>query len=296
MGSKALGVCAIFKNESNYLEEWLEFHIAQGVECFYLFNDKSSDAYEEVLRPYISSGKVSLFTAPAEPDMTLRQEIAYSQGLRAAKWQCRWLAFIDMDEFLFAPGRKISEILPRSPLVAGVFVWWRMFGSSGQAVPPPGGILRNFTMASPFPKTHSETRELRRLGNSYLGAGANRVIHGRLIQGKCLVKPLWIREIANHFPRKYFGIMVDEHNSGVSERFPVSAIRRHFYPQSWSLAAKIPTVDKIRINHYWSKSLAELRRKSEKWSQVKTAATFEDYLRWDAELNNSEDLTILRQL
>ena len=33
-----LSICAIFKNEANYLKEWIEYHRMVGVEHFYLYN------------------------------------------------------------------------------------------------------------------------------------------------------------------------------------------------------------------------------------------------------------------
>ena len=34
-----VAVCAIFKNESVFLKEWLEYHLLIGVEHFYLYNN-----------------------------------------------------------------------------------------------------------------------------------------------------------------------------------------------------------------------------------------------------------------
>ncbi|MBR7025230.1 MAG: glycosyltransferase family 2 protein, partial [Selenomonadaceae bacterium] len=44
-----LAVVAIFKNEGHYLKEWLDYHLFAGVEHFYLYNNNSTDNYEEVL-------------------------------------------------------------------------------------------------------------------------------------------------------------------------------------------------------------------------------------------------------
>ncbi|MBQ3442569.1 MAG: glycosyltransferase family 92 protein [Selenomonadaceae bacterium] len=48
-----LAVVAIFKDEARYLREWLDYHLAAGVEHFYLYNNDSSDDYATVLAPYV---------------------------------------------------------------------------------------------------------------------------------------------------------------------------------------------------------------------------------------------------
>jgi hypothetical protein len=55
-----LAICAIFQDEAPYLKEWIEFHRLVGVEHFYLYNHRSRDHYQEVLKPYILSGLVEL--------------------------------------------------------------------------------------------------------------------------------------------------------------------------------------------------------------------------------------------
>lgn len=55
-----LSACMIFRDEAPYLKEWIEFHRLQGFEHFYLYNNLSEDNYKEVLAPYIKSGIVEL--------------------------------------------------------------------------------------------------------------------------------------------------------------------------------------------------------------------------------------------
>ena len=38
-----LAVCAIAKNEGPYFKEWLDWHHAQGVEKFYIYDNESTD-------------------------------------------------------------------------------------------------------------------------------------------------------------------------------------------------------------------------------------------------------------
>ena len=91
-----LSVGAIFRDETRYLAEWLEFHLCQGVEHFFLYNHhSSSDDHEAVLAPYVAAGLVTLDNAVCDmhcqvPTYTLLME------QHAAK--TRWLALIGNED------------------------------------------------------------------------------------------------------------------------------------------------------------------------------------------------------
>lgn len=44
----------MFKNETVYLQEWLEFHRSISVQKFYLCNHQSADHFEPVLEPNVA--------------------------------------------------------------------------------------------------------------------------------------------------------------------------------------------------------------------------------------------------
>ena len=271
-----LGIVSVFQNEGASLGEWIRFHQAQGFARFYLFDDKSTDDSREVLAPFVADGTVTLGVTSDLPEFVAgRQPEAFNIGLRQARGECDWVAVIDNDEFLFSPNGNIAKHLPKNPLVAGVAVWWRMFGSSQLETPPPSGVLRGFTRAARFPTTLSEAAQIFDFQKSFFG-DRGRVITGNILQVKCIVRPRMIREYKVHEPTKYWGRLVDE-NGRTFER------GRH-----------LPTHAKLRINHYWSKSFGELRAKANKYASDR--ATFEDYLRWDDVLNEDEDRVILEHL
>ena len=103
-----LGVCAIYRDEAPYLREWIEFHRLVGVERFFLYDNGSIDDHLEALAPYIAEGTVVLHDWPGPR----RQLPAYEHCLNAHRDEARWIAFIDLDEFLFAPaGQPLPEVL-----------------------------------------------------------------------------------------------------------------------------------------------------------------------------------------
>ena len=91
-----LAICAVFKNEAAYLEEWIEYHKLIGVAHFYLYNNKSDDGYLSVLKKYILDGEVTIKDLPNE----IYQGDVYKECVLQHHQDIKWLAIIDIDEFI----------------------------------------------------------------------------------------------------------------------------------------------------------------------------------------------------
>jgi Glycosyltransferase family 92 len=143
-----LSICAIFQDEAEWLKEWIEYHRLLGVEHFLLYNNNSKDDYQKVLAPYIKKGIVQLLDCPSPPheDWTPYQRKAYNDAISRMKGKTKWLAVIDIDEFIVVTdkGKTIPQILKRFyklQNVGGVLLHWQMFGTSGLWEIPPGKTM-----------------------------------------------------------------------------------------------------------------------------------------------------------
>ena len=164
----ALAVCAIFRDEARYLAEWVSFHRIQGVERFYLYDNRSSDDWATELAPEIEAGIVEVQHWPFVPG----QLGAYKHCLEQHRDEARWIAFIDVDEFLFSPtGRPVPDVLRGFDTHSGVVVNWRMYGTSGHKDPPRGPRHRELPDACPRRPSGQSLDEVHR--QSPRGAGAS---------------------------------------------------------------------------------------------------------------------------
>lgn len=138
-----LSIGAIMKNEAPYLREWIEFYKLVGVERFYLYNNESTDNTVELLQPYIRSGEVVLEHCPT----SMRQvNNAYNHCLEYYGSESEWIAFIDIDEFLFPTNEdNLKTILDDYLEYPGLLVNWCCFGSSGHQTKPKGLTIENYT-------------------------------------------------------------------------------------------------------------------------------------------------------
>lgn len=139
-----LAICAIMKDEGPYLREWIEYHRTVGVEKFYLYDNDSTDDTKKILAPYIKSGLVEYTFFPGEK----RQLPAYNDCIARFNNDAKWIAFVDLDEFIVPKEYEtIPELLDSvSKRVTQVIIDWEIFGSCGHKKKPQGLVIENYTM------------------------------------------------------------------------------------------------------------------------------------------------------
>ena len=238
-----LAVVAIMKNEGPYLKEWLDFHILVGVEKFYLYDNESTDNTRDVLAPYIARGIVEYTYFPG----LRRQNPAYIDAINRFSNDTRWMAIIDLDEFIVpVQTRTITELLRTLPRNFGALaLTWVMYGSSGHVHAPGGLVIENF-------KYHADsTRE----------SGCKSIVNPRLV----------VRQHNPHI-NDVAGFIVDENGRHLGR------IDQTYNP---------PSHNKIRCNHYVTKSFDEYRARCAKGdaSCGKTSV----YKTWSVEKFNKID-------
>jgi glycosyl transferase family 92 len=144
--SSYLSIVAIYRDEAVYLREWIEFHRMVGVERFFLYDNFSVDDHRAVLAPYVDAGTVVIHDWPVFPG----QLPAYDDALGRHGRESRWIAFIDLDEFLFSPtGESLPTVLRDYEQHPGVLANWAIFGSSGHQTRPSGLVIENYVRRAP---------------------------------------------------------------------------------------------------------------------------------------------------
>ena len=136
-----LSVCAIAKNEGPYFKEWIEWHRKQGVEKFYIYDNESTDCTKDVLQPYIELGLVEYTYFPGQK----RQLAAYDDCFERHRLDTRWLAIIDLDEFIVPmKDDTISDFLRGMEKFSVVEINWLIYGSGGAKNKEPGEVMERF--------------------------------------------------------------------------------------------------------------------------------------------------------
>ncbi len=122
-----LSICCIAKNETPYLEEWVNFHRAVGVEHFFIYDNESDIPISETLNKYIKNGIVTVKYFPGKG----KQFDAYNDCLNNFGNKSKWISFIDCDEFILPKSAdNVPDILKNYESFGGLGVSWILFGAS----------------------------------------------------------------------------------------------------------------------------------------------------------------------
>lgn len=143
-----LVVCGVFKNEAHILSEWIQHYLQRGVEHIYLVNDNSTDDFEKQIRPF--SANVTLFHNDIVTNNVGRQPQIYEKYFRPLLPSSKWMAILDLDEFLYSPtGDSFASILSKYDSASQLQVDWLHFGSNGH-IHQPISVVNGFTKRSKF--------------------------------------------------------------------------------------------------------------------------------------------------
>ena len=135
-------LCAIVKDETPFLEEWVAYHHYLGFEKIILYDNESTIPVGETLKEYVALGicEVQMIKGLAQ------QNIAYQHCLHTYGASTEWLAFFDLDEFLCLKAcDDIRVFLQDYRDYAALIVQWDVFSSSGHLSRPEGFVTLNYT-------------------------------------------------------------------------------------------------------------------------------------------------------
>lgn len=136
-------ICAIVKDEDKDVREWLNYHFLTGFEHVLIFDNNSQIPLKKTLSDFISNGLVTVEDFPLNHAQQLS---AYMSALKYWGNNTKWLAFIDVDEFIVPlKNDDIRDFLDEYTQYAGVGANWAMFSSNGHVERPSGGIIANYT-------------------------------------------------------------------------------------------------------------------------------------------------------
>jgi hypothetical protein len=144
----SFSICSVFKNESHILQEWLEHYIYHGVEHFYLVNDFSTDDYLSIINQY--SQYVTLFDNDIVTKDVGRQTQIYDKYFKPIMSESKWLAIIDLDEFVYSPYElDIKKIIETFDSYSQITIDWLHFGSN-EHILQPNSVVEGFTKRAEF--------------------------------------------------------------------------------------------------------------------------------------------------
>lgn len=157
-------ILTVVKNEQEYLDEWIKYHLDLGIDHIFIFEDIGSDSHKEICDRY--SDKVSLYSIELvldeddvktvlelkETKRSNPQFIYFKKGLNYIQSLSiyDWCFVIDCDEFITFEydGSKLEDILDLYEGYDAFILQWKIYGASGYIEKPSyknGGIIDTYT-------------------------------------------------------------------------------------------------------------------------------------------------------
>ena len=272
-----LALCAMFQNEGRFMKEWLEFYKLLGVEHFYLYDNSSTDNYTEILEPYIQAGIVELTLRPGTHEQYREnQKNIYNHCLNKVRGKVKWLAIVDLDEFLFPVQQdNLRDFLKNYEQYAAVAANWVMFGTSDIDIVPENKLMIETLTKREFINVKSK----------------------KLV--KSIVRPDRVDEVDTHGPTKitsgYLQVTADAIPCHEPACYPITtnALRVNHYwtrDKKWLYDVKIPRAENIKLNLLlWDDEIWYISwKKAHAMTATEFVLTVADFM------NKKQDLTIQR--
>lgn len=214
---------AIIKNEAPYILEWIEYHRLIGFTRFYLYDNDSEDNLANVLAPYVEAGIVNLEHLHGKK----QQLHAYELAIKKSKHESKWLAVIDLDEFITIKHSSsinafLSEYDNRG--ISEILLGWKIFGSNNRRSKEEGLVIERFT----------------RCGSSKA--------------------PIAYKAILN--PRKFLDFLHPHYAFVTGKVIDGDGKRMYYYPFKEDKYLPSSLLENASINHYYTKSYDEFIAKS----------------------------------
>lgn len=225
-----LVVASVFQNEAPFFKEWIEFHKMMGVELFILINDRSTDDFALVLQPYIDAGEVALIDRPCPKRWRRTRWVNYQRSTlhdvcARMRGVARWLALIDVDEFIVPAGsRGLLDFLARhEERFGGIYIRWVPFGTANVKRLPTHRLMTEVLCRK------------------------RRFLKAQETLGKSIVQPLHVVDVDVHLC-----MLAPDHeyldcNPGMRHRYP--PVKLHHYwsrSEEYLLKEKLPRVARIK--------------------------------------------------
>lgn len=153
----------MFRYEDDYLEEWLNYYIMNGITHFYMYSNENGKKTKDILEPYIDNGYITLIDWKYENHCSLNkredgnwnhfhklslQNCAFMNFNKKYKNETKWIIKVDIDEFIYNKDKFISlKNILKNTEKKYLEIPRIDFGNNGHKKKQKGLILENYTQS-----------------------------------------------------------------------------------------------------------------------------------------------------
>lgn len=243
-------ICLLAKNENNYINEWLDWHLNKlKFDHVYIYDNESDipiiDSVDKIYHDRIT------FLVWRKCDYGLiMQDACYRHFIRTFKNENKWVAFIDADEFIRTIDNiPINDFLIEYEPYNGLFIEWLMYNANGQYLESAEPVRERFKTTIDY--------------------------SNKPFTGKCIIKVNEFTDMFPHWPKNC-----------TTQYKVVDSDKKIYYPTE---AKTNSPSDKIVIDHYFTKSYEEWHKKLARGSCHILKRRLEEFFDFNPDMKLKED-------
>lgn len=240
-----IAIVAIVKNESRYIGEWASFHLKAGVRKFYIYDNGSTDNTLDVLSGSLPEDALTIIPwnqtigDARYKSVIHNQVLAYAHAASNFGGDYRWMAFIDVDEFMVPKkASSLTDVLEKLSAYNNISLPWHMYGTSGHKADPGGSVVENYRFRFGDPITSEK----------------------KLRNFKCIIDPCSLTSVRVH------SMQSDGQWLTCNDKGQCVDVKQRFDSGFYSS-------DEIQLNHYYTRSEEEFINKMNKGHIIKSRST-----------------------
>jgi hypothetical protein len=155
-----IAVCAICRNEVDYIEEWVSYYKTTGFDSVFIYDNVSNDGTSELLSALHDIGEITRIHWPRREGIPPQRD-AYGHFIEQFSRDFDYVLICDIDEFLVVENGTIKDLLEEAKDLYGnvgaIAFPWLIFGSSGYEKSTDGLVIQRFIKCDKKPSTVVKT-------------------------------------------------------------------------------------------------------------------------------------------
>lgn len=193
-----IAICAVAKNEENYLVEWVDYYKGLGVSHIYLFDNNNVERGNSVAKLLSGYGNfVTVYNVRGInsrlPDGEYRQDYIYRYCFKQYRNEYDWIGFFDLDEFVTFNDCDMHSFFANdvSDDTSVIHLNWMYYGDNGLLYPDGRGVVERFKTPCPYDVHYAQTFEENMFVKSFVNCRYHMLrslTHSFIMDGGCCRK------------------------------------------------------------------------------------------------------------
>lgn len=141
-----VSACLMIKDENEYLEEWVKYHHAIGVDKFYIYDNNSEEPVSKFISENEQLNGIDIQVIEWNKKGMGKHVACFNHCISNSETNNEWCCFIDIDEFIVPTQyNDLKELLVEYYAYSAIKIGRYNFGDNGYTEKPEGGVIDNFT-------------------------------------------------------------------------------------------------------------------------------------------------------